>query len=726
MSTTDAIHYLVHKVKQAWVGNQVASILFLDVEGAFPNAVTAKLLSNLKKRRIPEVYIKFITQLLTNRRTKIKFDDFTSESIEITNGIGQGDPLSMLLYIIYNADLLEITDNDQMESALGYVDDIALIAIGNDFEETTQRLQNLMEKRGGALDWSKDHNSKFEITKSAILHLTRKTRIDPEDDSKRIPLEKPLLIVNNKTIGEVQFFKYLGILIDAQIRWKEQVNRAVANATKWLLQFRRLTRPSTGTSARLMRQLYISVALPKITYGLDIWYTPPNKRPGQTKNSGSAGVLCQLQKIQRIATLAITGALRTTPNDFADAHAGLLPIELALQKATHRAAIRILTLPSKHPLHSIVQQVKASPPQRHASPIANLLRIFNLSEVIIETIQPNAQYQPPARSFTTTTSGSREESIEFERKDKAEFKVFSDGSGLNDGIGAAAVLYHKDRHTPISQLKVFLGPAAKHNTYEAETMGAILAAWLVNNCQDTVGKSVSLYIDNQAVISSLANPKAVPGQYLTRHLLLLANDLPCTLGIHWISSHSKVKGNEKVDQLAKEAAEGRSSARIRLPHILRTPLPVSASAIKQEFHRKINVKWIKEWEISVRYQRIAAVDEDFPFNGFRNRIYQLSRNQASLMTQIRCGHVPLNVYLARIGKSDTEYCQACLDHEDGLHCRETVKHFLFECSSLTAERGELVEKIRMRHLNLRDIMLKTDRMRALASFIGKSGRFKKP
>ena len=37
----------------------------------------------------------------------------------------------------------------------------------------------------------------------------------------------------------------------------------------------RLTKPSTGVRARLMRQLYLSVALPKITYGIDIWYTPP-------------------------------------------------------------------------------------------------------------------------------------------------------------------------------------------------------------------------------------------------------------------------------------------------------------------------------------------------------------------------------------------------------------------------------------------------------------------
>lgn len=120
--------------------------------------------------------MKFVRALLSNRKTKIKFDNFTSEIIELNNGIGQGNPLSMLLYIIYNADLLEILGDDTQEDALGYVDDIALLTVGKDFEETTERLKQLMEKEGGRLDWSKSHNSKFEITKSAVLHFSRKTK----------------------------------------------------------------------------------------------------------------------------------------------------------------------------------------------------------------------------------------------------------------------------------------------------------------------------------------------------------------------------------------------------------------------------------------------------------------------------------------------------------------------------------------------------------------------
>ena len=171
-ATTDAIHYLLQRIKEAWQKDMVASVLFLDVEGAFPNAVTDRLIHNLRRRRIPTIYINFIKQLLSNRRTKLKFDDYTSEAFDILNRIGQGDPLSMLLYIIYNADLLQITGDETKEDSLGFVDDIALIAVGKDFNETTRRLRDMMTKEEGGLQWSKEHNSKFEVSKSVVMHAS--------------------------------------------------------------------------------------------------------------------------------------------------------------------------------------------------------------------------------------------------------------------------------------------------------------------------------------------------------------------------------------------------------------------------------------------------------------------------------------------------------------------------------------------------------------------------
>ena len=87
-TTTDALHYIVSAAKDMWKRGRVMGLLFLDIKGAFPNTVTECLLHNMCKRKIPEQYILVIQQILTNRWTWLKFDDFTSAWLPIDNGIG--------------------------------------------------------------------------------------------------------------------------------------------------------------------------------------------------------------------------------------------------------------------------------------------------------------------------------------------------------------------------------------------------------------------------------------------------------------------------------------------------------------------------------------------------------------------------------------------------------------------------------------------------------------
>ena len=122
----------------------------------------------------------------------------------------------MLLYILYNADLLEIPNNQENEDAIGYVDDIALIAIGENLEETTNQLKNIMTKNDGAIQWSQNHNSKFEASKSTVMHFTRKTTKDPTTNA-RIPLPRPELLIQGHLIKETLTYKYLGILLDSSL-----------------------------------------------------------------------------------------------------------------------------------------------------------------------------------------------------------------------------------------------------------------------------------------------------------------------------------------------------------------------------------------------------------------------------------------------------------------------------------------------------------------------------
>jgi hypothetical protein len=66
--------------------------------------------------------------------------------------------------------------------------------------------------------------------------------------------------------------KYLGILLDGCFRWKEQGDEAIKKETAALLAVSHLTRPTYGMLHRYIQQLFTSVVVPKMEYGLAVWY----------------------------------------------------------------------------------------------------------------------------------------------------------------------------------------------------------------------------------------------------------------------------------------------------------------------------------------------------------------------------------------------------------------------------------------------------------------------
>ena len=124
----------------AWRQGKVVSALFLDIKGAFPNAVTNCLVHIMKCYWLPPEIISFTKRMLAGRKTKLWFDDYTFNWFSITNRIGQGDPLSMILYIIYDSDLVR-TARGKQELTLAFVNNTAFLVIGKTFKETHPQLQ---------------------------------------------------------------------------------------------------------------------------------------------------------------------------------------------------------------------------------------------------------------------------------------------------------------------------------------------------------------------------------------------------------------------------------------------------------------------------------------------------------------------------------------------------------------------------------------------------------
>ena len=231
----------------------MVSVLFLNIEGAFPNAVNKKLLENMERQKVPTKIVKFINNMLKGRATCLKFDDHELEPISLDNGIGQGDPLSMIFYQYYNADLLDIP-NLPNEMAAAYVDDAILVAMAPTFEGAHTILEETMMRKGGAMEWARRHNLKFKMTKLALLNFSHHSKAAEST---------PLTIADTKVTASTSV-KYLGIYLDQHLNWKEQIVHAQKKGTNWAMQIRRVVRPRWGLSPKNARRLYTSVALPSV------------------------------------------------------------------------------------------------------------------------------------------------------------------------------------------------------------------------------------------------------------------------------------------------------------------------------------------------------------------------------------------------------------------------------------------------------------------------------
>ncbi|GBE89552.1 RNA-directed DNA polymerase from mobile element jockey [Sparassis crispa] len=710
--STDSLHLLVKTVKDAWRRGQVVSILFLDIKAAFPSANLERLFHNMRSRGIPKEIVNWLRQRLTGRHTRILFDDFKSALFEIINGIDQGCPLSVILYEFYNSDLFEIAYRIPHSFALGYIDDAAIIATGKDYIETHEILRRYMDEEGGAMTWSNEHQSEFSLDKFGLLNM-----------SAMSPDLGPSLQLQTANIQPLEAHKFLGVTIDRRLRFHQQVAGALAKGFAWVQQFRRLARTSGGIPFSHMRRLYLSIAVPRILYAADVFLVPLRNVPGRKSTYGSVGAIKKLARVQRQATLLIMGAMRTTASDVLEAHANLLPFALLIDKHCHRAAVHLCTLPPSHPLHVHVKKASARYIKHHRSPLHELLETYQLDPDKTETISP-IRYSPSwSPSFQVSVADSKDSALKEEARwaEKHGIRVYSDGSDIDSGVGAAAVLYRGDRANP-KVLRFYLGKSSEHTVYEAEVVGFILGVKLIHS--EFVVYSASCAGDNKASVRATRLRRPAPSHYLLDvlhrdvDLLIRKHKIgKSALTVRWVPGHKDVEGNERADLEAKKAARGDPSPLAMLPKSLQSPLPLSSSKLRQSHLECLKSKAATAWKGSERGHAFSRIDPSLPSPKFEKLVADLPRRHASLLIQLRTGHAPLNVHLHRIKCSPTKLCPACNGRP------ESVQHFLLSCPSYRRQRDVLTQELGRPARSLAKLLTSPRAVKPLFRYIHATGRF---
>lgn len=113
------------------------------------------------------------------------------------------------------------------------------------------------------------------------------------------------LHLNGQEVRIADKLKYLGVIIDKKITWKEHIKYLDQKISAMVDRVRRFSWMRFDLDWKYKRRLYYSVFLPTITYASAAWFDDIERRKGCLEN---------LRRVQRRFVLAASGAYRCTAN----------------------------------------------------------------------------------------------------------------------------------------------------------------------------------------------------------------------------------------------------------------------------------------------------------------------------------------------------------------------------------------------------------------------------
>lgn len=714
-TATDAILYLTYLIRTALRKKKVVAVRFSDIEAAFPSTSIERLLYDMRTLGVPKQITGWLESKFSGRTTTLTFEDYVSETFKIEHGLDQGCPMSPILFNYYTAMLIRTT-KDKERAMATYVDDVFSLTISNTVQEALKKQVSIEEEKEGFGDWKRTHACEVEMSKDGLMIF-----VPHRSKEKETPLK-----MGQIEIEPVKQFKYLGAIIDKELKWKEQVQYALGKGTRTVVALKRLGKQTKGIPAEQMQRLYLTTVVPRMMYAAEC-YVKPAGNLGKTttdyKGKGSVAIAKKYKQVQRKMAINITGAMNTTAGDIAEIHADLLPIQAMLNWICQRTTIRLATLPKEHPLYAPFRRANRGMVKRYPTQLHFLAQYADIQLEKMETIPFAKKKRQEENLPKIDIIGDRITAINFHKNLRTDVLIHSDGSSIEGGVGAAAVLYRNGKKKATLAYK--LGKEKEHTVYEAELVGILLGTYLTR--QEKNIKTITIAADNQAALLAPRGVKAKSGNHILEEIMdeigrIRRRNRNIEITYSWCPGHENIAGNELADELAKAAAGGNVDHPKTIPTALRKGLKSNAAAVKRMKKMNIKERARREWKKSTYIQRIYDTDRrlvEGRSDTYIKIIKGMERRHVSILTQLRTGHAPLNRFLHKIGKSETETCPFCEK------APETVKHFLIDCAEWKEQRKPLEYIDSRKSKETRHLLGNEKFIKEVLKFVDRTGRLKK-
>lgn len=656
--TQECLAILSTDLELCFARKGIALCVFMDVSAAYDDVLIDVMRDTLRKLGLDPHITAVLSQLFHKRVLHFYHNNVHRLSRTGYKGLAQGSSLSPLLFNLYTAAIE--TRAPRTAKVLQYADDVAVYMMGDRREGTAmeREMQCLLHRLSRSYS---DLGLSISKTKTEYMLFSR-LYINP---SVR-------LFLDNAPIKSVQEFKYLGVIFDKKLSWKNQTDALVAKCGKRINFLKSVAGSTWGAHPDCLLTLFKATVRSALDYGAHCYQFMARTHR------------LKLFRLQWRALRICLGLMNSTHTQTCEVLAGIPPLDIRWRELTSRLIIKAMAAPNDRLRHSFEKLVETCPNHPLAVLSADLITLpiesvasfpcYNTSSLLGTLFAPKVcwrmrdemkarpQMQPAEIQDIFNVWASENVTATF---------VYTDGSKTDNGTGSAAYL-----SSEICAQSRLLEPS---NVFSAELNAIREACTLIANLGE--GQFI-VASDSMASVQALLNQRLSARR---PHLLYLVKDLMRQLklsnrvvSLAWVPAHCGIPGNEASDIAAKRATRSGVVADIP-PEWLHYVASADACI----------TTWQNRWASGDLGRFCHSIVPKVCRKPWHSTFDEpLTRHEIRTACRIASNHTRLGVHLKRINVIESDLCTYC-----HLNQYESVDHILFECQCNVEGREELVQTL---------------------------------
>lgn len=652
-STMDSLAIFTTDIRLSFTRNESVIGAFLDISAAYDSVQLPILKNKLYRMEVPAKLVNFVMSLLSERYIFLRCSDpaITSSRV-VWRGLPQGSVLSPILYNVYTYDL---ESSVGLSRVLQYADDLLLYTCHQKIDIATSCLTESLQNLSC---WLFHNGLDLSPSKSNIVVFSRK-RNHPDID----------ICVNGSGIPVKQSVKFLGLILDNKLNGSMHCEYIVNKCEKNINVLRCLSGVWWGAHPFNLKILYNAIIRSVIDYG-SFLLDPVNKKSFK-----------KYDLVQSKALRIISGGMKSSPINALQVECVDSPLYLRRQFLANRFFFRSIQFlnhplfPKLQLLHRYVHTSRYWRCKNHPLLTKSYTVFQSIKDVTYRSTNlPIFDFdynivisQPRVILNFDICKGDLNADEYFQSILKREWRgwhtIFADASKLSP-VGCVGCGVFHSQYNIVQKVKC--PPESSVFTGECvallEAVKYVLLFKLHRSIIFSDSRSSLQCLISNPFSSKIHNPIIFQIKYHINECFLKKYEIVLV----WIPGHVGISGNERVDQIAKDAvACGDKVPFLNYPHDL--------SSLPKLLLKK---SWANFWSSSFKHKGAgyAKIQPDIPCKPWFARL-NFSKRHVSSLIRMRLGHCCVPVHLKRIHIMDSSICECGLDEGD-------LNHIFFSCPLL--------------------------------------------